>query len=356
MTTRDLLLRIALPLTGALLAFSTSPAMADDPQQPDASFALNQQSVEGTGLEGALESAVQTAADQPSWQPAEGLEQSWLQYEYAMQSSSPDGSVTGSHYGRSALIETVLARAGDGVTLRYDLPPEKDGKARGAFWYFPVDVRKLPDGSLELADPVAMLARVESWLIDQQVPRDLCGVWTHGGGFPFKFDCDPQSAIEQVEPFDLGTSGIGEGKSFVHPLGLEPGIFRAAEDDPGSLIATFAIDPVKARAEEVEQELVLAQMLGTDLSREEAVEQASKVSFEGTITLRFDFDASVAILRRTAETTVVVTRPGAEPETTISKNVVTRHSQEPDHSLPSTLRDFILTDDRLAPWSEDQQE
>lgn len=304
----------------------------------------------------ALESEPLGAPEPPLWQPQPGLEQSWLQYQYASVTFSPDGYVSGSYNGRKALIETVLSRASDAMTLRYELPRDENGDAQGAFWYFPVEIRKLAGGGLELADPSAVQARIEGWLKERDLPREVCGVWTHGGGFPFKYDCDPQSAIEQVEPFDLRMAGIEAGKEYSHPLGLKPVAFQPSATNPTSLEATFTIDPEKARAQEVDQKLILAQMLGNELSREQAIADAAKVDFEGTITLRFDFDISGAIVSRTAETIMAVTRPDIEPETTRSINMVTRHSQEPDHD---TAREFInsfVSQDLLAQGAGVEQE
>ncbi|MGB5723955.1 MAG: hypothetical protein WBM39_06040 [Parasphingorhabdus sp.] len=252
-------------------------------------------------------------------------EPTWLQLEYERSSERSDGQTSGTSLGRQALIETVIEETPGGVVLQYDLPRDEGGKANSGFWYFPARVIERPDGSLGLLDEQVVEARIDKWLEKHRIPKEACGMWNHGGGFPFKVDCDPQSILDQIESFDLRISDLMAGAEYSHAQGDVPGILMAlpAAGRPGYSV-TFTVDQDKARTAEVAKALILAQMLGKDLSRQQAEADAAKIGFQGSIRIEFDLNPAGTVIRKTEQSEITVTRPGEDAETTTSLTTVTR--------------------------------
>ena len=255
-------------------------------------------------------------------------EPTWLQLEYERSAKRSGGQSSGSSRGRQALIETVVDERPDGVVLQYDLPRDEEGKAGSGFWYFPARVMEKPDGSLELLDEQLVKARIDQWLETHKIPEEACGKWTHGGGFPFKVDCDPESILGQIKAFDLRISDLMAGADYSHALGEAPGTLKALPAARSGYHVTFTVDQDKARAQEVANALFLAQMLGEDLTRQQAEEDAGKIGFRGSIVIEFDLDAAGTVIRKTERTEIIVTRPDEEAETTTSLTTVTRLGME----------------------------
>ena len=212
--------------------------------------------------------------------------------------------------------------------LQYDLPRDEEGKASSSFWYFPARVMEKPDGSLELIDKLLVEARIDLWLETHKISEKACGMWSHGGGFPFKVDCDPQSILGQIEAFDLRIPDLMAGADYSHALGEAPGTLKALPAARSGYYVTFTVDQDKARAEEAANALILAQMLGEDLTRQQAEEDAEKIGFRGSIVIEFDLDAAGTVIRKTERTEIMVTRPDEEAETTTSLTTVTRLGME----------------------------
>lgn len=247
-----------------------------------------------------------------------------MQLEYERSSKRSDGQTSGTSHGRQALIETVIEETSGGVVLQYDLPRDEGGKANSGFWYFPARVLERPDGSLELLDEQVVEARINQWLDKHKISKEACGMWSHGGGFPFKVDCDPQSILDQIESFDLRIPDLMAGAEYSHALGDVPGELMALPAARPGYSVTFTVDQDKARAGEVANALILAQMLGQDLTRQQAEEDAAKIGFQGTIRIEFDLNPAGTVIRKTERTEITVTRPGEDAETTTSLTTVTR--------------------------------
>jgi|TARA_R100001244_G_scaffold71741_2_gene57996 hypothetical protein len=255
-------------------------------------------------------------------------EPTWLQLEYELSAKRSDGQSSGTSRGRQALIETVMEERPDGVVLQYDLPHDEEDKASSGFWYFPARVVERQDGSLELLDQPLVEARIDRWLKTHKIPKEACGMWSHGGGFPFKVDCDPQSILDQIEAFDLRIPDLMTGADYSHALDEAPGTLKALPAARSGYSVTFTVDQSKARAGEVANALILAQMLGKDLTRQQAEEDAEKIGFQGSIMIEFDLDPAGTVIRKQERIEIMVTRPDEEVETKTSLIIVTRLGME----------------------------
>lgn len=153
-------------------------------------------------------------------------------------------------------------------------------------------------------------------------------MWNHGGGFPFKVDCDPQSILDQIKPFDLSIPERIEGTEYSHALGDAPGILEVLPTPRSGYFVTLTIDQDKARAAEVENALILAQMLGNDLTSQQAEDDSVKIDFQGWIRIEFDLDPSGTVSRKTERSEVTIQRPDEDIEIKTSVTTVTRLDME----------------------------
>ncbi len=259
---------------------------------------------------------------------ASQYESTWLQLEYERSSRHSDGQLGSSSNGRQALIETIIEETPSGVVLQYELPRDKEGKPSSGFWYFPARLLERPDGSLELLDKQVVEDRIDQWLEKPRIPREACGMWSHGGGFPFQVDCDPYSILGQIESFDLRIPDLMAGSEYSHPQSSAPGKLKALPETRPGYFVNVTVDPAKLRAAEVEKALILAQMLGKDLARQQAEEDAAKIGFQGSISIEFDLDQTGTVIRKTERSEIIVTRPGEDAETTTMLTTVTRLNLE----------------------------
>lgn len=232
-----------------------------------------------------------------------------LQSEYETKSEWVDGSGSSSSSGGQVLIETYLGETEVGKLYNYDLPRDEDGKSNSNFWYFPAHVVEKSDGSLVLADREGIEKRIDQWLVQRKWPRKLCGRWSHGGGFPYKVDCDPDSILRQIAELDLRFPKLVEGQTFEHPLGKEPAVLQPSEDSENSLKAVFELSTDAARKDEVEQALILAEMLDEDLTREQAEAEALETSYNGSITVEFVLDEAGKVISKTEYASFTVSTP-----------------------------------------------
>lgn len=252
------------------------------------------------------------------------LEASWLQLTYETATIRPDGTETASSSGRQALVETVVEETSEGTILLYDWPRDEEGEARSNFWYFPARILEKPDGSLDLLDKDVVEERIEHWLQKYSLPREACGYWSHGGGFPFRVDCDPNIIFQQIEGFYLRGRNLSQGAEFTHGMASKLGILEPLAAPRSGLQVTVQVDEEKSREAEAKQALITAQMFGDALTREEAEEQAQKTRYSGDIMIEFDIDNDGTVVRRTETSRITIERPDKPAETTKAIMMVER--------------------------------
>lgn len=247
-----------------------------------------------------------------------------LRLEYETSSENSDGDTTSSSSGRQALIETFVGETPAGRVFEYDLPRDENQNKKPGFWYFPAKVRERSDGTAELLEIDVIQARIDKWLEDRDIPPEACGTWTHGGGFPFKVDCDPYSILDQIAPFQLRIPDVKADGEYTHPQGKTEGILVPLPSPRSGYAVELPLDEAKARLSEVEHSLILAQMLGLKLSRQQAESDAAKIQFEGSIVVEFDVDRGGLVSRRSETVTMVIARPNAQKEKRTASVIVAR--------------------------------
>ena len=213
---------------------------------------------------------------------------------------SQNGS-SGSSTTRLTLMERVVALQPDGIVLEFDLPAEIAGKDREREWQFPARVLKRSDGSLELLNSDELEARSAAWLEWAELDPSACGAWLFTWK-AVKIECDPQSAIGQIQPFDLRPSNLAEGAPYQEQGAEGPAPLEMVPQESGGAIfqAEMEVDPEIVRRQRAEWDVVVAQMIGRGASTlEEALQTRSRDRVSGTIVTEFETDAAGRVIRKT---------------------------------------------------------
>lgn len=246
------------------------------------------------------------------------------------ESSSDDGSSSRSE-DRWALIERVVAVHDEGLELEFDLPPGATPEDRARDWQWPARVLKTPDGSLRLLNAAELEARIDTWLVLGGFPREACGHWIFTWN-AFKIECDPQSVLDTLRPYDLRLNDIRDGASYAERGGLGPTSLRleSAGPDGSTFIAGTPIDPELVRRERAESDLVVAEIMGEPKAADEAMRARSSEQVTGEIATTLTTDARGRVVRRMTVITLVTTNAdGVTERSTSTRTVETRDVDSP---------------------------
>lgn len=222
--------------------------------------------------------------------------------------ATSDGS-TSSSRDRDAMIERVLGRTDAGLQLEYDLPAEVTAGERAATWQFPMRVLVSSHAPPALLNRSELKARVDRWLKSADLPRGACGQWIFTWN-AFRIECDPDTALQMIEPIDLGLSALRGG-------------VRTTGSGGVSVRFSQAVDAEQARRERADDDVAVAQMTGKALTVPAARAAHAAERIEGTIATTFELDGNGDPVRRRRITTVHVTT-GAKVETQVQTQTVER--------------------------------
>jgi len=191
----------------------------------------------------------------------------------------------------------VIAVRGNGVELEFDLPEQTSAEDRARAWQFPVRVLRSHNSPLELLNAPELEARIAAWLQKGGIARAACGRWIFTWT-AVKIECDPQSVLQMLEPFDLRPSELREGAMYRQAGALEPAPLQIGSSDE-TLIASMKADPDTIRRQRAEQDVIVAQIMGqTPLTLEAALEMRAAERISGTIVTTFETDGVGRIMRR----------------------------------------------------------
>ncbi|MFI4950671.1 MAG: hypothetical protein ACHP7A_06500 [Caulobacterales bacterium] len=225
-----------------------------------------------------------------------------------------DGS-SASSSDQDVIVERVVALREAGLELQYDLPRDATAQDRLDNWQFPVRVFKPARGPLQLLNQSELEARVDPWLKTAGLSRAACGRWIFTWN-AFRIECDPQSAIRALEPFDMGPADLREGALYRDPKAGGQAALARRTITPGgaTFIVEMAADPDAVRREQAESDVAVAEMSRKTLPLEAALRARSAEEISGTITITFDTDSIGRVWRRTKITKLETKRPGGRVE------------------------------------------
>lgn len=232
--------------------------------------------------------------------PADGVGDRYeMIRSYETSSESSEGSSLSSQ-GRTELVERVVGVRPDGLELEYDLPESVPAKERAPMWQLPARVFWPNGGRPQLLNRAELEVRVERWLKKGKLTRAACGRWYFTWN-AFKVECDPQSAIEIIEAYDLRSADVREGALYREKEALAPAPLKRQSDGPeGSTFAAIMdIDPDALRRGRAESDVIVAEISGKPVTLEAAAEARAKDVISGTISVTFVTDPKGRVTRRT---------------------------------------------------------
>jgi hypothetical protein len=243
---------------------------------------------------------------------------------YATSSKSSDGGSSSSR-GHNTYVERVLEVIADGLELEFDLLSEAKEANRLIEWQWPVRVQEASNGDIRLTNKEEMEARRDAWLTAAEIPREACGSWYFTWN-AFQVECDPDAIIPTLQDIRLRPSGFGEGKIYRHPGTLEGASPKvvAADEQGQTLVAVLPIDADFVRKEKAESDVVVAQILGEELTLQEALAARSAEEITGTLTITFETDPLGRIRQRTTLAEIKTVDASGVEEASTNTRTITR--------------------------------
>ena len=277
-------MRAMLSLSAAAVAFLISPAFA----QSQTSSASSTTSAENQSSASASLPSVDRIGDVYE-----------IRSKTVTSSSGGNGS-TGSSEDNSELVERVVGLQGDGVVLEFDLPSSTSAEDRARQWQLPAQVLKSPGRPFQLLNASELDARVHTWLTSARFTEAACGHWIFTWT-AIKIECDPQSVLLALEPFDLRLADLREGAPYSEPgtLGNVPLHLTNTASTGATFVAELQIDPEAVRRERAEADMAVAEMTGrAPVSLEAALQAHASETISGTIETTIETDPSGRVTRR----------------------------------------------------------
>jgi hypothetical protein len=197
-------------------------------------------------------------------------------------SSEGQGS-SGSSNGRSAYREAVRAEADGCRTRSFDLVDDPERKRPLVEWQMPIVLRECPGAAPVLANRDEMLARRDAFLAAIKVTTEACGRYYFTWNV-FQIACDPDEAAQQTLKGDLSLIPLEDGAEYDLPdTGTRVTLALAPDAPPGQRIftGTAVIDPEYLRDSAAKTIMVVAEVSGKTVTREEALAQIARHQFSG---------------------------------------------------------------------------
>lgn len=245
---------------------------------------------------------------------------------YQTSEQASDGS-SGSSSGRDTLIERVIGVREGGLELEFDLPKEATAEDRARSWQFPARVFRSTNGSMQLLNRPELEARIEGWLKAAGWTRAACGQWIFTWT-AFRIECDPESVIKAIEPFDLRSAGIREGASHQEPEAKSPGLLtrKSIGADSATFAVLLEIDPDAVRRARAESDVAVGEIMQRPVTLDAALRERAKEDVSGTISVTIDTDPAGNIQRRTKVTKVETKGPDSRTQSQVVTETVERRS------------------------------
>lgn len=249
--------------------------------------------------------------------------------------TSQNGS-SGNSSTRGRLVERVIAPRDGGIELEFDLPERVSPKERALTWQLPVRVLKSPGRPLQLLNRSELDERAHAWMRTGGITEAACGRWIFTWT-AIKIECDPESALQILEPFDLRSGNLRDGAPHSEPGARGTASLRASPTDSGG--ATYAaemdIDADMMRRERAKADVAVAEMTGRPpLSYEAALQARQNERISGSIATTFECDGNgrVTLRRRITRTEIAGEAGSLERQTTTE--TVTRRFVPPGEQRP----------------------
>jgi hypothetical protein len=240
-----------------------------------------------------------------------------------LSSSRSSNESTGSSTDRDMFIERVLSVTDAGLELEYDVPRDPDHDDEN--WQFPARVLVPPNGPRQLLNAAELEVRVDRWLAEAEMTREACGHWIFTWN-AFQIECDPMAVLEFVDELDL-PGNLRPGAAYIAEGARAEAILRRTASGPSgaTFVAEMQVDPEEVRRGLVEQDIVVAEIMGNRLTPDAAVRAHSADRISGTTTTTFETDNAGNAWKRTTVTELQITDAEGVTETRTTTQTVDRH-------------------------------
>jgi hypothetical protein len=239
-----------------------------------------------------------------------------LDRESSTHGSDSSSSTTGDRF---ALVERVTAVREDGTEVEYDFAKETPAGDRASEWRFPARVFEPFSGPMRLLNAAELEGRVDGWLKSAGLTRAACGHWIFTWN-AFQIECDPQSVIESLVPFDLDAIDVQDGAVYRDPAAhnAAPLTRENSGPDGATFVANLAIDPDVVRRGRAQTDVVANEMVKHQTETvDEALRQRAGETINGTISVTIETNALGRVRKKTTVTTIEIKSPSgrSEPQT-----------------------------------------
>lgn len=206
---------------------------------------------------------------------------------------------TGSTFDRLVLVERVIATSDSGIELEYDFPADMGEDERASFWQYPARVFRPFGGRLRLLDRPAIETRIDRWLASAGLTREACGHWYFTWS-AFQIECDPEAVLENIEQFAPWADDLRDGGNYSEPNTLRPGRLTQTSDGPDGAVyvVELAVDPDSMRRARAEMHVATSEIMGAEVTFDEALAAPAEQDISGTIAVTFYTDADGNVRRR----------------------------------------------------------
>lgn len=239
---------------------------------------------------------------------------------------------SGSSHDQDAIIERVIGLRVDGLELQYDEPGSGATHEGVGNWQFPARVFKPIVGRVQLLNGPELEARVDAWLKSAGMSRAACGhvIFTWN---VFRIECNPQSAIDIVQSFDLRSIEPRDGAPYQDTEAHVSGTLarKTAGPDGMTFGVEMPIDPETVRRVRAETDVTVGEVMNKPVSLDAALREHAKEVVSGTISVEFHTDPTGDVRRRIRVTKLSITEPGGKTETeTVTETLERRLISSPN--------------------------
>jgi hypothetical protein len=196
-----------------------------------------------------------------------------------------------------------------------------------------------PHGPFQLLNGPELETRIEAWLRAAGLPREACGHWYFSWN-AFQIECDPQLALQVLEPFALWPDALRDGASWRQEGSRAPVTLREERRASGGTIfvARMEVDPEAVRRERARSDVAVAEIMRRTLTPEAALQARSADHVSGTIVTTFELDARSNARRRTTVTELDMRSPNGQTEHGTVTESVERRLAPPGSGRPRRTR------------------
>lgn len=238
---------------------------------------------------------------------------------YSTSSEGQDSS--GSTSGKSAYRETVRTEADGCRTRSFDLVDDPARKRPLVDWQMPIVLRECPGAVPVLANRDEMLARRDAFLAAIKVTTEACGRYYFTWNV-FQIECDPDAAVQETLRGDLSLIPLEDGAEYNLPdTGTRVTLALAPDAPAGQRIftGTAAIDPEYLRGSAAKTIMVVAEISGQTVTREDALAQIARHQFSG--------ESTITVFEEAAAGRIMTTLTGEVREVDAEGEVETRRGE-----------------------------